>query len=85
MVQRIPENLEFPIEDEMGEHELQTNIQELLRPLLVRYLKEKGIVAHVGSDQFICWNQTSTKQNISPDMYILPSVAPDVVIASWKT
>ncbi len=37
----------------MGEHELQRLIAELLRPLLERFLAERGIVAHAGADQFV--------------------------------
>jgi hypothetical protein len=71
MVQQAPNSLEFPNEDEMGEHERQTNIRELLRPLLQRYLREKNILAHVGSDQFIYWDSSNPKECLSPDMYLL--------------
>lgn len=45
--------LVYPEADDMGEHELQRLIAELLRPLLERFLAERGIVAHAGADQFV--------------------------------
>lgn len=69
----------------MGEHELQRLIAELLRPMLARFLAERGIVAHAGADQFIYWGEGDPFRRLAPDVYVLPNVDQDVVISSWKT
>jgi hypothetical protein len=69
----------------MGEHEIQRLIAELLRPLLERYLVQQGRPAHVGADQFIYWEENQPTCRLAPDVYVLPGVARDVVISSWKT
>jgi hypothetical protein len=71
-------------EDDVGEHEIQTYILELLRPLIERYLREQGIRAHVGSDQFIYWRQYDPQACVAPDIYVLPGVAQDIAIDVWK-
>jgi Uma2 family endonuclease len=74
----------YPVEDEVGEHEIQTYILELLRPLVARYLAEQGIEAHAGSDQFIYWRQHDPRACVAPDIYVLPGVPQNIAIASWK-
>lgn len=71
-------------EDTLGEHELQTYILEVLRPLLARYLAERGVLAHVGSDQFIYWVQYQPQTCMVPDIYVLPGVSQDIAISVWK-
>jgi hypothetical protein len=68
----------------MGEHELQRLIMELLRPLLARFLAERGVVAHVGADQFIYWEEGNVKKRVAPDVYVLPGVSQDIIIPCWK-
>ena len=75
----------YPETDDMGEHELQRLIAELLRPLLARFLAARGIVAHAGADQFVYWAEGEPTKRIAPDLYILPGVRQEVVISSWKT
>ena len=74
----------YPVEDEVGEHEIQTYILELLRPLIARYLRERGIEAHTGSDQFIYWRQHDPRACVAPDIYILPGVPQNIAISTWK-
>jgi len=74
----------YPVEDDVGEHELQTYILEFLRPLLERYLASIGMRAHVGSDQFIYWREFAPTCSVSPDIYVLPGVSQDIAIESWK-
>jgi hypothetical protein len=74
----------YPVEDDLGEHELQTYMRELLRPLLARLFAERGIVAHVGSDQFIYWVQYTPTRSVAPDIYVLPGVSQDIAIGAWK-
>ena len=71
-------------EDDVGEHELQTYILELLRPLIERYLRDQGIDAHVGSDQFIYWRQHDPQACVAPDIYVLPGVPQGIAIDVWK-
>jgi hypothetical protein len=75
----------YPVNDDMGEHELQRLIAELLRPMLARFLAERGIVAHAGADQFVYWARGNPTKRAAPDIYVLPGVPQDLVIPSWKT
>lgn len=74
----------YPVEDDVGEHEIQTYILELLRPLVERYLAARGVRAHVGSDQFIYWAQYEPTKCVAPDIYVLPGVGQDIAIDVWK-
>lgn len=76
----------YPETDDMGEHELQRYIAELLRPLLERWLAEQRRVAHAGADQFFYWVQGEPGRRRAPDVYVIDGVAQDVPeVASWKT
>jgi hypothetical protein len=74
----------YPASDDMGEHEIQRLIAELLRPMLARFLAEQQRVAHVGADQFIYWEEGKPGSRIAPDVYVLPGIDPDIAIRSWK-
>jgi Uma2 family endonuclease len=75
---------EYPIEDEMGEDAIQRDITELLRPLLVRYLADKGVKAYVGADQFIYWVKGNPTAVVSPDVYVMPGLPQTVRPRCWK-
>ena len=75
----------YPVVEKVGEELLQRLILEVLRPLVERWLAERGVVALTGSDQFIYWRQGDAKRRVAPDLYVLPGVAPDRAIRSWKT
>jgi Uma2 family endonuclease len=75
----------YPETDDMGEHELQRLIAELLRPMLARFLAERGVVAHAGADQFFYWEEGAPTRRLAPDIYVLPGVPQERVIRSWKT
>ncbi|MBX3208295.1 MAG: Uma2 family endonuclease [Labilithrix sp.] len=75
----------YPVSDDRGEHELQRLIAELLRPMLARFLAERGVFAHAGADQFIYWAQGNPSKRVAPDIYVLPGVDQDIAIRSWKT
>lgn len=74
----------YRVEDDVGEHELQTYILELLRPLVERYLADQQIDGHVGSDQFIYWRQHEPQACVAPDLYVLPRVPQSIAIETWK-
>jgi Uma2 family endonuclease len=74
----------YPVEDDVGEHEIQTYILELLRPLIEGYLAARDTRAHVGSDQFIYWAQHEPTKCVAPDIYVLPGVPQDIAIDVWK-
>ncbi|MBI4703511.1 MAG: Uma2 family endonuclease [Deltaproteobacteria bacterium] len=57
----------------------------ILRPLLPRWLTERGIVALVGADQFIYYQQFDPHQRFAPDIYVLPGVPPETRVRAWKT
>lgn len=74
----------YPETDHMGEHELQRFIAELLRPLIERWLKSRGVAAHVGADTFFYFVKGDPTQRFAPDVYVLPGVAQDLAVASWR-
>jgi hypothetical protein len=74
----------YPVEERVGEDILQRWIVELLRPLLERWLRQTGEQAFVGADQFIYFEQHNPLRRVSPDVYVLPGVAPDTHVRSWK-
>jgi hypothetical protein len=74
----------YPVEERVGEDILQRWIMELLRPLLERYLLERGDECFVGADQFIYYRQFDPHARVAPDIYVLPGVAPDTAVPSWK-
>jgi hypothetical protein len=67
-------SVELPDTDHMGESILQALISELLRPLIERYLRELGVRAFVGADQFFYYNQDDITQRVAPDVYVLPGI-----------
>lgn len=74
----------YPETDDMGEGELQRLMTELLRPLLARFLAERGVVAHVGANQFLYWAQFEPTRCIAPDIYVLPGIPQSRVEKIWK-
>lgn len=75
----------YPVEERVGEDLLQRLIVELLRPLIERWLADRGVEALVGADQFIYYRQHEPTARYAPDVYVLPGVAPDTRVTSWKT
>ena len=75
----------YPVEEKVGEGILQRWIIELLRPLVDRWLKTRGLKAFVGADQFVYYRPHSPVDRVSPDVFVLPGVAPDTDVPSWKT
>lgn len=74
----------YPETDRMGEGELQRLIAELLRPLLADFLASRGLIAHVGADQFLYFVEGFPTERIAPDIYVLPGVEQSRVEPSWK-
>ncbi|HEY4159315.1 MAG TPA: Uma2 family endonuclease [Polyangiaceae bacterium] len=75
----------YPVMEKMGEDILHRWIVELLRPLVAHWLESRGIQALVGADQFIYFKQHDPHERISPDVYVLPGLAPDTHVSAWKT
>jgi hypothetical protein len=75
----------YPIEEKVGEDILQRWIMELLRPLVDRWFRTRGIKAFVGADQFVYYRPHSPIERVSPDIFVLPGVRPDARVPSWKT
>jgi Uma2 family endonuclease len=75
----------YPVEEKVGEELLQRLIVELLRPLIERWLKARGIKGLTGADQFIYFRRGDTRARVAPDVFILPGVRPGRRIRSWKT
>jgi hypothetical protein len=75
----------YPEEERVGESMLQRWIVELLRPLLEWWLNvRRGRKAFVGADQFIYWRQHDAHARVAPDVYVLPGVAPQTPVRTWK-
>ena len=74
----------YPVEDDVGEEIIQRWICELLRPLLERFLLERGGRAFVGADQFVYWRQYEPTCCVSPDVYVMPGVDPATPVKTWK-
>ncbi len=68
----------------MGESILQALISELLRPLIERYLRERGVKAFVGADQFFYIDERDITQRIAPDVYVLPGLDGPREERVWK-
>lgn len=75
----------YPEEEKVGEESLQRFICELLRPLIERWLAERGVLAFTGADQFVYYRQHDPHRRVAPDVYVLPGVRPGRRIRSWKT
>jgi hypothetical protein len=73
------------VEERVGEDIVQRWIVELLRPLIQRWFDTRGEKAFVGADQFIYFVQYDAHRRVSPDVYVLPGVAPETAARSWKT
>ena len=75
----------YPVEERVGEDILQRWIVELFRPLVEQWLKDQGVRAFVGADQFIYYRQHDASKRMAPDTYVLPGVEPLAHVPSWKT
>lgn len=82
--ERVSDPTIYPETDRMGESELQRLMIELLRPMLARFLAERGDVAHVGANQFIYGVQFAPTRCIAPDLYVFPGIAQSRVEKVWK-
>jgi hypothetical protein len=76
--------ISYPETDRMGEGELQRLIAELFRPLLAEFLAARGVVAHVGADQFLYFVEGVPTERVAPDIYVLPGIEQSRVEPSWK-
>lgn len=82
---KFPDPTFYPVEEEVGEDILQRWILEVLRPLVERWFASRRVRALVGADQFIYYQQHAPTMRVSPDLYVLPGVAPHSRVPSWKT
>ncbi|MBI4703315.1 MAG: Uma2 family endonuclease [Deltaproteobacteria bacterium] len=74
----------YPEEERVGEELLRRWIAELLRPLVERWLAQRGVAALVGADQFIYYEQHNPHKRLAPDVYVLPGVPPQTRVRAWK-
>ena len=82
---RLDDPTVYPVEERVGEESLQRFIVELLRPLIERYLAERGVTAFTGADQFVYFVRGEVRKRVAPDVYVLPGVRPGRRVRSWKT
>jgi hypothetical protein len=74
----------YPVEDDMPQGMLYGLIIELLRPLVARWLDERGVRACVGADNFIYWVQHAPTICVAPDVYVMRDVDPGLAPGCWK-
>lgn len=74
----------YPTEERVGEEHLQRLIVELLRPLVERWLAQRGIRAFTGADLFVYYKQFDPLRRVSPDVLVIPGVDPGAAPTSWK-
>jgi len=74
----------YPETDRMGEHEIQRLIAELLRPMIARFLAERGVVAHAGADTFLYYVEGAPTVRVAPNVYVLPGVPQQIAVPSYK-
>lgn len=77
--------LDLPDTDNMGESILQALISELLRPLIARFLRQKGVRSFVGADQFFYYDADDLTRRIAPDVYVLPGIEGPREERVWRT
>lgn len=76
----------YPETDDMGEHELQRFIAEVLRPLIARWLQGQSRVAHAGADTFFYFVEGDLTRCRAPDVYVIDGVPQDSPeVGTWKT
>ncbi len=76
----------YPETDDMGEHETQFKIAQLLVPLLVTLLAMQKRVARVSGNQFWYFAKGDPRRCRAPDVYVVDGVAPaEPDRASWFT
>lgn len=78
----------YPAEDRIGETEWHRAVCMLLWQLTRRWIADRGIAAHVGSNQFVYWAQHEPTRNVAPDLYVIPDlVAPPHgldIVKTWE-
>jgi len=82
---RVVDPTIYPVDEKVGENSLHRWIVELLRPLVERWLRHRGVEAFVGADQFIYYRPHAPTERVSPDVYVLPGVRPNTHVSVWKT
>lgn len=73
----------YPDWEAVGRSPTETGIVRDFEPMLVRYLADRGIVAFVGSDNFIYYIRGNNKACVSPDVYTLLGLQPDARPTDW--
>jgi Uma2 family endonuclease len=73
----------YPESDHMGEGLLQRLIAELLRPMIARWLDERGERALVGADQFVYFVEGDATRRVAPDVYVVFGEDPELAPSSW--
>ncbi|HRI68296.1 MAG TPA: hypothetical protein PK156_28900 [Polyangium sp.] len=68
---------EYPSGEPIMRDPTESRIASKLEAMLIRYQADRGIVCYVGSDNAIYWVRGDNRQCVSPDVYILPGIAPD--------
>jgi hypothetical protein len=83
-VAAVEDRTVYPVEERVGEDIIQRWIIEVLRPLMARWFAKRGQEAFVGADQFIYYEQHNAHKRMAPDVYVMPGVAPNTEVSSFK-
>ena len=82
---RSPSPVFYPEFETMSETAHHQRIREMLKDLVTRHLALVGLLAFVGSDQFIYWVRGNPHIRMSPDFYVALGHDPQISPGSWKT
>lgn len=81
---RYRDEIYDPFENDIGENSLQRFISELLRPQIEAHLAGTIGPTFVGADQYVGWDPDDGEKVLSPDVYVLPGVAPGEEFDFWR-
>ena len=82
--EQLPDPTYYPVVEKVPVSNVQRAMENVLWPLVARWLAERGEMAFVSSDQFIYYRQYDPRSAVAPDLYILPGVPPDAGVTAWK-
>ena len=78
--------VEYPDTDSMGEHETTINLAAELKAQIVRMLRDRRIVARVGTNQLVYFVEGDPDRYRAPDLYVIEGLTQEgPERASWKT
>lgn len=75
----------YPAEEQMPDTATHQRTRNELVQTVSRYLAGQGIVAFVGTDQFLYWVEGAPSISAAPDVYVVLGAEPGQLPETWKT